>query len=111
VPDRNVLAGIVFMLLSSCSWANLPAARQLGCGSPVTCWRRVRDWQQAGVWEHVKHDRIGRAGVTSPTTSKPRRWPRYIGCNGSPRDSRLLPGSEPAVHHRLNSPLTFALVT
>ena len=68
VPDRNVLAGIVFVLLSSCSWANLPA-RQLGCGSPVTCWRRVRDWQQAGVWEHVKHDRIGRAGVTSPTTS------------------------------------------
>ena len=60
VPDRNVLAGIVFMLLSSCSWANLPGG-QLGCGSPVTCWRRVRDWQQAGVWEHVKHDRIGSA--------------------------------------------------
>jgi transposase len=49
VPDRNVLAGIVFMLLSSCSWANLPGG-QLGCGSPVTCWRRVRDWRQAGVW-------------------------------------------------------------
>jgi transposase len=40
------------MLLSSCSWANLPA-KQLGCGSPVTCWRRVRDWQQAGVWDRL----------------------------------------------------------
>jgi transposase len=50
VPDRNVLAGIIFMLLSSCSWANLPA-KQLGCGSLMTCWRRVRDWQQAGVWD------------------------------------------------------------
>jgi transposase len=52
IPDRNVLTGIVFMLLSSCSWANLPA-KQLGCGSPVTCWRRVRDWQQAGVWDQL----------------------------------------------------------
>jgi transposase len=47
-----VLTGITFMLLSSCSWANLPA-KQLGCGSPVTCWRRVRDWQQAGVWDRL----------------------------------------------------------
>jgi transposase len=52
IPDRKVLAGIIFMLLSSCSWANLPA-KQLGCGSPVTCWRRVRDWQQAGVWDRL----------------------------------------------------------
>jgi transposase len=52
IPDRNVLTGIVFMLLSSCSWANLPA-KPLGCGSPATCWRRVRDWQQAGVWDQL----------------------------------------------------------
>lgn len=52
IPDRNVLTGIVFMLLSSCSWANLPA-KPLGCGSPVTCWRRVRDWQQAGAWDQL----------------------------------------------------------
>src|SRR5678816_3497516 len=52
IPDRKVLAGIIFMLRSSCSWANLPA-KQLGCGSPVTCWRRVRDWQQPGVWDRL----------------------------------------------------------
>jgi transposase len=27
--------------------------RQLGCGSPVTCWRRLRDWQRAGVWRRL----------------------------------------------------------
>ena len=30
-------------------------ARELGCGSGVTCWRRLRDWQQAGVWEQLHH--------------------------------------------------------
>jgi transposase len=29
--------------------------RQLGCGSPVTCWRRLRDWQRAGVWPQLHH--------------------------------------------------------
>jgi hypothetical protein len=26
-----------------------------GCGSGVTCWRRLRDWQHAGVWEALHH--------------------------------------------------------
>ncbi len=30
-------------------WRLLPA-RELGCGSGVTCWRRLRDWTEAGVW-------------------------------------------------------------
>jgi transposase len=25
-------------------WEDLP--RELGCGSGMTCWRRLRDWQQ-----------------------------------------------------------------
>jgi transposase len=39
--------------------------RQLGCGSPVTCWRRLRDWQRAGVWRQLHHlllDELGREG-------------------------------------------------
>ena len=31
-------------------WRLLPA-RELGCGSGTTCWRRLRDWQADGVWE------------------------------------------------------------
>ena len=29
-------------------WEMLP--QELGCGSGMTCWRRLRDWQQAGIW-------------------------------------------------------------
>ncbi|VWC73669.1 Insertion element IS402 [Burkholderia contaminans] len=25
----------------------------MGCGSGVTCWRRLRDWQAAGVWDRL----------------------------------------------------------
>src|SRR5437870_1354193 len=25
--------------------------KQLGCGSGMTCWRRLRDWQHAGIWD------------------------------------------------------------
>jgi transposase len=27
--------------------------QELGCVSGMTCWRRVRDWQQAGVWDLI----------------------------------------------------------
>jgi transposase len=39
--------------------------RQLGCGSPTTCWRRLRDWQRAGVWQRLHQqllDELGREG-------------------------------------------------
>jgi hypothetical protein len=25
----------------------------MGCGSGMTCWRRLRDWNRAGVWERL----------------------------------------------------------
>ena len=45
--DRAALAGIIFVLRSGIPWEMLP--RELGC-SGMTCWRRLRDWQEAGVW-------------------------------------------------------------
>ena len=47
VPDRACLRGIVFVLRSGIPWEMLP--KELGC-SGMTCWRRLRDWQDAGVW-------------------------------------------------------------
>jgi len=47
VPDRAALTGIVFVLLTGIPWEMLP--QEMGCGSGVTCWRRLRDWQMAGV--------------------------------------------------------------
>ena len=46
VSDRACLTGIVFVLKSGVTWNMLPG--ELGCGSGVTCWRRLRDWQEAG---------------------------------------------------------------
>jgi transposase len=48
VPDRACLTGIVFVLKTGIQWEYLP--QELGCGSGMTCWRRLRDWQRAGVW-------------------------------------------------------------
>ena len=48
VSDRACLTGIVFVLRSGIPWQMLP--QELGCGSGMTCWRRLRDWQRAGVW-------------------------------------------------------------
>lgn len=62
VPDRAALTGIIFVLTSGIPWEMLPL--ELGCGSGVTCWRRLRDWQQAGVWERLHRvllDRLGQA--------------------------------------------------
>jgi transposase len=49
VPDRSCLIGILFMLRSGVSWQMLP--QELGCGSGMTCWRRLRDWQHADIWD------------------------------------------------------------
>ncbi len=48
IPDRAALAGILFVLKSGIPWEMLP--REMGCGSGMSCWRRLRDWQAAGVW-------------------------------------------------------------
>ncbi len=62
VPDRAVLGGIIFVLRSGIPWEMLPA--EMGCGSGITCWRRLRDWQEAGVWQRLHRvllDRLGEA--------------------------------------------------
>jgi transposase len=62
VPDRAALTGIIFVLKSGIPWEMLP--QELGCGSGVTCWRRLRNWQEAGVWDALHRallDRLGEA--------------------------------------------------
>ena len=62
IPDRAALTGILFVLKTGIPWEWLP--RELGCGSGVTCWRRLRDWQRAGVWHRLHTallDRLGEA--------------------------------------------------
>ena len=51
VSDRAALTGILFVLKTGIPWEYLPA--EMGCGSGMTCWRRLRDWHQAGVWRRL----------------------------------------------------------
>ena len=62
LEDRAALSGIIFVLKSGIPWEMLP--QEMGCGSGVTCWRRLREWHEAGVWEclhRVLLDRLGEA--------------------------------------------------
>lgn len=68
IPDRAALAGILFVLKTGIAWHHLPLA--LGSGSGMTCWRRLRDWQQAGVWtmlHRVLLDRLHTQGLLDLT--------------------------------------------
>ena len=53
IPSRAALTGIMFVLRSGVPWEMLPA--EMGCGSGMSCWRRLRDWQAAGVWSRLHH--------------------------------------------------------
>jgi transposase len=51
LPDRQVLCGILFVLYAAIPWGFLP--QELGFGSGMTCWRRLTEWHEAGVWQRL----------------------------------------------------------
>jgi transposase len=51
IPNRDVLRGILFVLSTGLPWEYLPP--EMGCGSGMTCWRRLREWHEAGVWQKL----------------------------------------------------------
>jgi|SRR5215203_5872417 len=62
IDDRAALSGILFVLKSGIPWEMLP--QEMGCESGMTCWRRLKEWQEAGVWEKLHRkllDRLGKA--------------------------------------------------
>jgi transposase len=60
VDDRACLTGIAFVLKTGLAWEDLPL--EMGCGSGVTCWRRLRHWQRRGVWKKLLHAALDRVG-------------------------------------------------
>ncbi len=94
LPVRRCLSGILFVLKSGIPWEMLP--QEMGCGCGMTCWRRLHEWQKAGVWQKLhelllKHlrdaDQIdwSRALVDSASV-------RAVG--GAPKPALTLPTAE-----------------
>lgn len=51
LDDRAVLNGILVVLGRRIGFEKLP--QELEYGSGMTCWRRLRDWQRAGIWTDI----------------------------------------------------------
>ena len=51
LDNRQALTGILFVLKSGIPWEMLP--KEMGCDSGMTCWQRLREWQEAGVWQRL----------------------------------------------------------
>ena len=47
--DRKTLNGILYVLRTGCRWGDVPREYS----APATCWRRLRDWEADGTWEHM----------------------------------------------------------
>jgi transposase len=62
VPDRNGVAALIFMVRTLTPWRLLPA-KELGCGSATTCWRRLEEWAKAGVFDQLQAVLLEELGV------------------------------------------------
>jgi len=62
--DRKTINGILFVLITGCKWADMPKSY----GSPVTAWRRLRNWEEKEVWSKLMQqlkNEVYRAGKIS----------------------------------------------
>jgi len=63
VDNKNALRGIIFVLRFGVPWQAVPTDAFGVSGS--SCWRRFREWTEAGIWPEVHRrllDRLGRLG-------------------------------------------------
>jgi|HubBroStandDraft_1064217.scaffolds.fasta_scaffold333818_1 transposase len=60
--DRACFEGIVFVLRNGCRWSALAMIPDLP--SPVTCWRRHRDWSECGAFDTAWAIAVQELGAT-----------------------------------------------
>jgi transposase len=93
IDDRRTLTGILFVLKTGIPWESLP--QEMGCGSGVTCWGRLREWQEQGVWQKLHEALLAKlnaageidwqlAAVDSSTCVPLGESSRELWCNSSP---------------------------
>ena len=91
-PDRAALTGIIFVLKSGIPWEMLP--QEMGCGSGMTCWRRLRDWQATAsgrpsiTSSSIASAKLARSTGRAPASTVPASRPkggRRVGPNPTDR--------------------------
>src|SRR3954454_22990827 len=80
--DRLVLQGILFVLHTGIGWEHLPQELGFGCG--MTAWRRLHDWQQAGVWQRLHELLLAELHAAGEI-----EWARAIAVTWTPSPSTL----------------------
>lgn len=93
VDNRKALTGILFVLRTGIGWEYLP--QEMECGSGMTCWRRLRDWQKVGIW-----DKIHRALLNKLRQAEKIDWSRAVVDSASVR--ALFGGQKPAQTLRID---------
>ncbi|OKJ09986.1 transposase [Streptomyces sp. TSRI0261] len=94
-PDRLVFQGILFVLHTGIAWEHLP--QELGFGSGMTCWRRLAERTEAGVWPQLHHVLLAKLrGVNALDFSRAAVDGSHVrALKGGPRrDEVLLTGAE-----------------
>ena len=56
VSNRQALSSILFVLMTGVPWR----PTSLGFGSGPTCWRRLKVWHEAGVWQQLHYELLQR---------------------------------------------------
>src|SRR5436305_7581152 len=75
LPDRQALQGILFVLHTGIAWRHLPL--ELGFGAGSTCYRRLDEWQRAGVWERLHAQLLARLRAAGEIA-----WSRAVADSG-----------------------------
>jgi transposase len=84
LDDRRVLQGILFVLHTGIGREHLPQELGFGCG--MTAWRRLRAWQQAGVWEKLHELLLAELQATDRL-----EWERAIADSSHPQAKKGAP--------------------
>ncbi|WP_115617498.1 IS5 family transposase [Chromobacterium vaccinii] len=115
LDDFAALNGILFVLTTGIPWEDLP--QELGFGSGMTCWRRLRDWQALGIWDRLhlalliqlrQHDQIdwSRASIDGASVASP---PGGQGTGPNPTDRGKCGSKRHIIVDRRGLPLALSI--
>jgi transposase len=94
LANRLALTGILFVLKTGIQWEDLP--QEMGCRCGMTCWRRLRDWHLAGVWDELHRVLLVRLHAADQLD-----WSRAVIDSSSVR--AVLGGQKPARTRRIGA--------